>query len=177
MNPQVAIIILNWNGWQDTIECLESLYQTKYENFRVILVDNASTDDSLKNIRNYLKGKLEIHSEYFKYRKENKPIQFTEINYDEHRDIKIRTDADLIIIKNQENQGFARGNNIGIRAALKNADPKYILLLNNDTVVSPDFLIELVKTVESDHKIGFTGPKTYLYDDKDVIQAAGGGFY
>jgi GT2 family glycosyltransferase len=171
----VAIIILNWNGWQDTIECLESLYQNNYENFQVFLVDNASTDDSQENIRNYLKGKLEIHSEYFKYRKENKPVIFTEINFDEHHDIKIRTEADLILIKNPQNQGFARGNNTGIRAALKIADPEYVLLLNNDTVVSPDFLIELVKTAESDHKIGFTGPKTYLYDDKDVIQAAGGG--
>ena len=48
MCPRVSIIILNWNGWEDTIECLESLYQINYDNYNVILVDNDSKDESLK---------------------------------------------------------------------------------------------------------------------------------
>lgn len=39
MNPKVSIIILNWNGWRDTIECLESLYQITYPNYDVIVMD------------------------------------------------------------------------------------------------------------------------------------------
>jgi len=49
--PRVSIIIINWNGWEDTIECMESLFQINYPNFDVILVDNASEDDSLEKIR------------------------------------------------------------------------------------------------------------------------------
>nr|WP_319374591.1 glycosyltransferase [uncultured Methanobacterium sp.] len=53
MNPMVAIIILNWNGWKDTIECLDSLYLTNYDNYEVVLVDNNSTDDSIGKIKNF----------------------------------------------------------------------------------------------------------------------------
>ncbi len=52
-DPQVAIIILNWNGWFDTIECLESIYQINYPNYQVIVVDNNSSDDSIKKIKDY----------------------------------------------------------------------------------------------------------------------------
>ena len=49
-------------------------------------------------------------------------------------------DTQLTIVKNENNYGFAEGNNIGIRFALNNLNPDYILLLNNDTVVDKDFL-------------------------------------
>ena len=47
-NPKVSIIILNWNGCEDTVECLESVYQIAYPNYDVIVVDNGSEDDSVK---------------------------------------------------------------------------------------------------------------------------------
>ena len=63
----------------------------------------------------------------------------------------------VVIDNTKENRGFAGGNNIGIKQALeKGAD--YILFLNNDTVVEPSFLKELVKAGESNKKIGILGP-------------------
>ena len=50
-NPRVACIVLNWNGWSDTIECLDALHQCTYLNVTVIVVDNGSTDDSVARIR------------------------------------------------------------------------------------------------------------------------------
>lgn len=44
--PKVSIIILNWNGWADTIECLESVFRNNYPNYRVIVCDNNSSDQS-----------------------------------------------------------------------------------------------------------------------------------
>jgi GT2 family glycosyltransferase len=44
--PLVAIVILNWNGWRDTLECLASLRTLAYPNYHVFVVDNASSDDS-----------------------------------------------------------------------------------------------------------------------------------
>jgi len=55
IHPKVSIIILNWNGWKDTIECLESLYQITYPNYDVIVVDNGSEDDSRRKNRSYIK--------------------------------------------------------------------------------------------------------------------------
>jgi len=49
--PKVVIIVLNWNGWRDTIECLESLQRITYPNYRIIVVDNGSTDDSVQRIK------------------------------------------------------------------------------------------------------------------------------
>src|SRR6266446_4750067 len=50
MKP-VAIIVLNWNGWRDTAQCLVTLRRLSYGNFRVIVVDNGSTDDSVQQIQ------------------------------------------------------------------------------------------------------------------------------
>lgn len=51
MNKKVSIIILNWNKWDDTIECLKSVYAMNYRNFEIILIDNASADDSVERIK------------------------------------------------------------------------------------------------------------------------------
>ena len=83
MLPRVVIIILNWNGWADTIECLESLYKIEYSNYNLILVDNASNDDSIEKIKEYCSGKLMPKSSYFKYTDKNKPISVKEIDYNE----------------------------------------------------------------------------------------------
>lgn len=48
--PKVVIVILNWNGWRDTVECLESLARLDYPSFDIVVVDNASTDKSIEKI-------------------------------------------------------------------------------------------------------------------------------
>lgn len=49
--PKIGIVILNWNGGADTLHCLTSLRELSYPNFVVLLVDNGSTDDSLRAVR------------------------------------------------------------------------------------------------------------------------------
>lgn len=170
MEPKVSIILLNWNGWEDTIECLESLYQINYKNYNVILVDNDSNDDSLERIEEYLKGDMPIRSEFYEYATSNKPIKLVNIG-----EIPGIGDESLILIRNSENLGFAGGNNVGIEHAMVELNPDYVLLLNNDTVVEKNFLKEMVKTGDSNPEIGFIGAKTLFYDRKTIIQEAGGG--
>jgi GT2 family glycosyltransferase len=50
-NPSVTCVVLNWNGWQDTLACLAALHRTQYPNLSFIVVDNGSTDDSEARIR------------------------------------------------------------------------------------------------------------------------------
>lgn len=176
--PRVSIIIINWNGWEDTIECMESLFQINYPNFDVILVDNASEDDSLEKIRTYCSGHLPVKSSFFNYNSHNKPItvyEYYETFKKDKRPLKNEnlTNKHIILIKNSENRGFPGGNNVGIKFALEFFDPDYILLLNNDTMVDENFLGELIKNGDSRDDVGILGPKIYFYDEPQTIWSAG----
>ena len=135
-------------------------------------------------IRSFSAGDLSVSSKFFEYTNENKPIKMLEYTNGEAelgggREIEIAdlpSNEKLVLIKNDKNYGFAEGNNIGMRYALKVLDPGYILLLNNDTIVDKKFLSELVSVALTDNNIGFVGPKIYYYDfqgRKDVISVAG----
>uniref|UniRef100_A9A6X3 Glycosyl transferase family 2 n=1 Tax=Methanococcus maripaludis (strain C6 / ATCC BAA-1332) TaxID=444158 RepID=A9A6X3_METM6 len=186
-NPQVSIIILNWNGWEDTIECLESLYRINYPNYNVVLIDNGSIDESIEKIKEYCDGKIEVNSKFFKYSFENKPLEIFEISEKDARNnefskkeefLNLKNDKKLLLIKNEDNYGFAGGNNVGMKFAIECLNSDYVLLLNNDTVVDENFLTEMVKVGESDEKIGIVGSKIYYYDydgRDNVVWALGGG--
>ena len=134
-NHSVAIIIINWNGKDVTIDCLESLKKVDYSPFKVYVVDNASTDDSVK-----------------------------EISEKHHW---------VTIIQSERNRFFGGGNNFGWQHVKKD-NPEYLLFLNNDTEVAPDFLTHLANTIQSDSSIGMVGPKIYYYNKPNVIWSAGG---
>ena len=76
---------------------------------------------------------------------------------------------EIQLIISKKNLGFAGGNNI----ALKQAKGDYVLLLNNDTEVKPDFLESLVELMESDKKIGIVSSKILYFYEDNVIQYAG----
>jgi hypothetical protein len=80
---------------------------------------------------------------------------------------------DMQVIKNGENLGFSAANNRGIERALAQG-AEYVLLLNNDTVVAPDFLEYLIREAESDSGIGVVAPKIYYYDEPNTIWYGGG---
>ena len=75
----------------------------------------------------------------------------------------------VTVIRSEENLGFAGGTNLGIRAA----SGAYILLLNNDTVVSPGFIEPMIKCLDDKPKIGMVCPKIYFFDHPNIIQYAG----
>lgn len=79
------------------------------------------------------------------------------------------------VLRNATNLGFPAGNNVAIRDALER-NPDYLLLLNNDTLVAPDFLSKMVAVAESDEKIGLVNPKILYFEPSDRIWFAG-GFY
>jgi hypothetical protein len=178
---KVTIIILNWNGWEDTIECLESVYQIKYPNYDIVVVDNGSKDQSVEKIKRYASGSLSVESNFFKYNSDNKPLHLIEYSQEElkfsgtiTKDVEnLPPEKKLILIKNDQNYGFAEGNNIAIRYALEKLKPDYILLLNNDTVVDRCFLDELIQIAERDPDIGILGPTIFDYKLPCRIQSTG----
>lgn len=79
------------------------------------------------------------------------------------------------IIALPQNRGFSGGCNVGIEYALA-WQSDYVLLLNNDTTVAPNFLSKLVEASESDSQIGIAGAKIYYQDKPDTIWFDGGDF-
>jgi len=65
MTNKVYIVLLNYNGFLDTMECLESLLKLDYENFQVIVVDNSETQESFENLTNWAIGNLEVKESLF----------------------------------------------------------------------------------------------------------------
>jgi GT2 family glycosyltransferase len=128
----VSIIIPNYNGQKYLGECIDSLQRIDFprEQYEVIVVDNASSDNS---------------------------VEFISSTY-----------PDVILITAEENLGFASGCNLGI----KNSSGKYIVLLNNDTVVDINWLKELVAVADNDKDVVITGSKLLFKLKPNEIQNA-----
>lgn len=132
--PNVGIVILNWNTYSDTANCLTSLDEITYENMFVVVVDNGSEDGSGERLAN-------------------------EFDWCEFR-------------FNGENLGFSGGCNVGIEYALdEGAD--YVLLLNNDIEVSPNFLNPLVDTAERHDRVAAVGGVIYDGNSEEIWDAGG----
>lgn len=134
---KTLIVVLNWNTYEMTRECIQSLLAMEGDAFEILLVDNGSQDGSLERLRE----------------------AFPQIG----------------VIANGRNLGFASGSNVGMKRALdQGAD--YVLLVNNDTVVNPDLLAELLAESKRNPKAGMVSPKIYYADHPDRIWWAGGTF-
>lgn len=179
--PAIGIVLVNWNGWQDTIECLESLLRCRYGRWFVVCVDNGSADGSIERIESYCAGGLPVESPFMPYDPSSKPIRFERLSAADAAG-RARTgppvpDRSVVVIENDGNLGFAKANNQGTRFALDARRPEFCLFLNNDTVVDPDLLDAFVEAAGRHPSAGFFGPKTYYYDHqgrRDVINFAGG---
>lgn len=192
---KIYILILNWNSWHDTIECLESVFKSDYKNFQIIIIDNDSQDNSVENIKKYLNCELlpkisddnTLKNLVYPFLKEKIPyVVYSEEETIKGGDIKKEKFLKLpkginypvIIIKNNRNYGFAKGNNTAFKFVLSRNDFKYVWLLNNDTVIERNALFNMIKEAEKDDKIGFVGSIIRYYKNPDFIQTIGGGkFY
>jgi len=182
---KVYIVVVNYNGWADTIECLESLLKIDFENYQIILVDNRSEDDSVRYFRLWAKGCLDVYvTPSNKHRATiyppvRKPISFKEQNWDEFQENssfleKEKTSSPkIILIKSPVNGGFAYANNIAIKYSLAKNDFEYIWFINNDVVVDKSSLKELVDAASKKKDIGAAGSKILHYDDPSNIQNIG----
>lgn len=178
------IILLNYNGWKDTIECLESVLENDYKNFQVIVVDNDSPNNSMEHIINWAEGKQEViydddsQLKHLSQPFEKKPLEYVYYTKDEalsggDNEKESKYKNPIIFIQSGGNGGFAAGNNIGIKYALTKDDFEYIWLLNNDTVIEKDSLSNLVSHSKQ-NDIGICGSALMYFHDPKEVQAYGG---
>ena len=177
-----CVILLNWNGWKDTIECLESVFHLNCPDFGVVVCDNASADGSLEKIKQWAKGERLAESANPQLAHLNlphvpKPIPYSELTREQAESGNASHSAPLTLIQNGENLGFAAGNNVGLRYVLNDPNCQFFWLLNNDTVVEPDSLSAMVLLMQQTPKVGLCGSLNLSYYNPREVQAQGGKPY
>lgn len=132
---ELAIILLNYNNVEDTLECVRSIEENYSEKCTIIVVDNMSSDNS--------------------------------------KEILIKNEDRYKLILNDVNEGFAHGNNIGIKWAMSQGF-EYVMLLNNDTLVAKQSIERMMMAIKKDKKIGIVSPRIMYYPNKENIWFDGG---
>jgi hypothetical protein len=153
--PLVAILVLNWNGWQDTIQCLESVRRLDYPDYLTVLVDNGSVDGSMERFQAWAAASLPDPRGFVVYSTEI-AVQGGVPAQEKALDTLPSKDR-CVLIRNRENLGFAGGNNVTFQYALGRPHAAdYVFLLNNDATVEPDALGHLV-AVDQKSRAGIVG--------------------
>ncbi|MCW3786762.1 glycosyltransferase family 2 protein [Plebeiibacterium sediminum] len=169
---KVVIVLVNYNGHNDTIECLESLKKIKYTNYSIIVVDNSSSELSIEFIEAWARGQVKSIKTNYKdiVYPLSKSVEKIHIINEGDELLELN---ELTIIK-AENRGFAAANNVALRA-IENKNYEYVWLLNNDCIVTRDALDVLVKDINNrTQDVGILGATLYDYYQPDVIQSIGG---
>ena len=178
-NPHVSIIILNWNGWKDTIECLESVCKLSYTDFNIILIDNNSEDDSLNQLKSWANGKSKesINTRYPQIVRPpvTKPIKLFDFYMAEHSLISGQNfeKRSILLVENRSNLGFAQANNQGMTIAAELFKSNFYFLLNNDTIIEKNALSGLVRIMMDNRSIKISQPTIYSYETNKIVNAGG----
>ena len=172
------VILVNWNGGADSVECLESLRRLKDQDFSVIIVDNGSADDSIARIADWAQSAdaPRFEGAMWAAMPPRQPTlgPMVILAPDHHGPLP---DGRLFLIPAGCNLGFAAANNLAMRIAANDRDAAYFWILNNDTVVSPDALSIQTARMAGDPCIGILGARLMFYDCPDQVQGVAGGFH
>ena len=177
--PLLGVVIVNYRGAADTIECLESLLRSALP-MKIVVVENGSGDDSVDRFRAWAGGTLDAAPEStdmaaFSTPPVAKPVPLIELS--ETAVGSGGVVAPLTLIVSETNRGFAGGNNLGLRHLLRDGQLKHFWLLNNDTVVAPDAAMSLLSRMMATPRVGMCGTVVRHYWTPDRIQALNGSSY
>ena len=179
MNKRTYVVLLNWRGWRDTIACLESLFGSEQAGLRVIVCDNDSGDGSLERIIDWACGDIVAdtpgHPRLARLMKTaGKRPRWQRLDRQDAEAGRVNEQAELLLVVNGGNLGFAAGNNVGLRLALACDDMDCVWLLNNDTLVEPDCLKHMRNRLAALDDRAVCGSMIHFFDNPEVIQAMGG---
>ncbi|MCA9487046.1 glycosyltransferase family 2 protein [Candidatus Woesearchaeota archaeon] len=171
--PKISIIILNWNLYKESIECLETLLKNDYPNFEVLLIDNGSSNESVTELEKWFSTQKKLHvlnvasSELKSKTFWTKKKKFNEV----------KSSSKILFVRHDKNEGFGAGCNVLLDIVTTENLSDYVLFLNNDLIVKADFLSELLATAKRHKGAGIISSKIYYYDvkgRKDILWYAGG---
>lgn len=161
MPPTVYIIIINYKQWKDTTACLHSLFQSSVSSYTLFIVDNASENDSLQHIR-----------EWIGYEKKRIVLSFSQRQFAQLI-TPVYQPGEIYLIQNETNTGFAGANNIVLRQLLHT--DACIWLLNPDMTVEKDCLQNLLRFYTHKGGKAVAGAAVFSYTDNQRLLFYGGG--
>ncbi len=144
----VYAVILNYNSYEDTIDCIKHLLKSTYSKIRIIVVDNNSPNKSVKEILNWLENGNELKTD-FSFLKEEEKISFQQT---------------ITIIQAEINGGFAKGNNIVLSKLQSTED--YIFMVNPDVIVAEETIDNLIHYATHQNPKIVLGCLFYSYETK-----------
>ena len=144
--PSFGVVLVNWNGCDDTERALDSLLAATPRPAHVVVVDNGSVDDSVARLREWAAA--------------HEPQPAAPVPW-------------LSVIAEPANRGFAGGNNIGL-ALLARFPVTHFLLLNNDAMVAEDYFARIGDALRSNPDAALVGCAIYYHPDRDRVWFAGG---
>ena len=151
MKKTLAIIVLTWNDFDNTKNCIKSIYPQLNKNIKLILVDNNSDEDIYKKTNVWIK----------------KNYQKNFIKKNSNSKIKLNDQKKIILIRNKKNYGCGLGHNYGYKFALKN-NFEFIARIDNDMVVEKNFFKNLLIHFQN-VKIHGVSPKImYKFSPKKI---------
>jgi len=159
MANQVYIIIVNYKNWEDTRDCLDSLLHSDHPEFTVIVTDNASGNGSLGTLAAWAESRM--------------PYRLFQRDEWEQAGFTIAELPRLVLLQNDRNKGFAEGNNVAIRALLK--ENARVWLLNPDMTVEKSTLSALVNFATARPFRAITGAVIRAFEAPHLIHLYGGG--
>lgn len=136
LTPTVTVQIVTYNSAEDIVECLNAVRQQTYPIEKIVVIDNASKDDTLDRVRSYV----------------------------EHTD-----SGNIHLVPNPLNVGFAPAHNQGIRMAQSD----YVLVLNPDVELKPDYVKRLVEEMSSNPQIGSATGLLLLKSSPEIVDSTG----
>lgn len=156
MDKKVLVLILNYNGANDAIACVESVKKSDFTNYTIALVDNFSTDNSLATLsRHFMETRVPV----------------TTLRSSEIHNLSFKP-GHIFLIANHENRGFAAGNNLVLSQILE--WDCMIWLLNPDIIVEPNTMSSLVQDMGMD-PIKVVGHSVFSMKEPERMLHLGGG--
>lgn len=158
IKKKVCILIVNFNGFLDTIECLNSVLKSSFKDFILVVIDNSNNLDYLGKIEANVSVSYNIETQFF--------FDGDDVN-------SISSNTKIIFIKSLINKGFAAANNVGVKFVRKYIEIDYFWFLNNDTIIAPTALSLLYNYASKNSNVGMLGAKVLNYDFPNTIQSIG----
>ncbi|WP_339170039.1 glycosyltransferase family 2 protein [Paenibacillus sp. FSL H7-0943] len=158
-NKTVSVHIVTYNSADDIIDCLEAVMAQDYPIEKIVVVDNASSDDCAEKVNIFFNAIDK--GAFFSNSLEELDLFNSQANKE--------APTSLLLIQNQKNTGFAPAHNQAIAAT----ETDYVLVLNPDLTLAPDYISRLITQMENNPQIGSATGMLLLKADHGSVDSTG----